>query len=249
MSYPAISLATATVRRHRCPQKRLQTARQPPVYPNSSPDHRACNSLTPFRCPHAVHPCPSVDSGLGTTYGAWHSLEVGIARHCSIPGTMLVRMDALTTVKRCVALAVMNRDCPSKILLVQRPEDDQEFPGTWGLPAASLRPEETPERAARRIGTQKLGTKIRLGTMVACGRQQRAQYTLEMSLYEAKVDRSPLSLPTGPGRGPKVTLYTGWRWGVSQDLTGSALRGSLCSQLLLEWLGELKPDSDDCFDE
>ena len=26
---------------------------------------RACNSLTPFRCPHAVHPCPSVDSGLG----------------------------------------------------------------------------------------------------------------------------------------------------------------------------------------
>ena len=62
MSYPAISLATATVGRHRCPQKRLQTARQPPVYPNSSPDHRACNSLTPFRCPHAVHPCPSVDS-------------------------------------------------------------------------------------------------------------------------------------------------------------------------------------------
>ena len=29
----------------------------------SGPDHRACNSLTPFRCPHAVHPCPSVDSG------------------------------------------------------------------------------------------------------------------------------------------------------------------------------------------
>ena len=67
MSYPAISLSTATVGRHRCPQKRLQTARQPPVYPNSSPDHRACNSLTPFRCPHAVHSCPSVDSGLRVT--------------------------------------------------------------------------------------------------------------------------------------------------------------------------------------
>ena len=64
MSYPAIWLATATVGRHRCPQKRLQTARQPPVYPNSSPDHHACNSLTPFRCPHVVHPCQSVDSGL-----------------------------------------------------------------------------------------------------------------------------------------------------------------------------------------
>ena len=63
VSYPAISLATATTGRHRCPQKRLQITLQPPVYPNSSPDHHACNSLTPFRCPHAVHPCPSVDSG------------------------------------------------------------------------------------------------------------------------------------------------------------------------------------------
>ncbi len=48
MSYPAISLATATAGRHRRPQKRLQTPRQPPVYPNSSPEHRACNSLTPL---------------------------------------------------------------------------------------------------------------------------------------------------------------------------------------------------------
>ena len=75
MSYPAISLATATVGRHRCPQKRLQTAPQPPGYPNSSPDHRACNSLTPFRCPHAVHPCPSVDSGLGKMATAEKLLE------------------------------------------------------------------------------------------------------------------------------------------------------------------------------
>ena len=74
MSYPAISLATATVGRHRCPQKRLQTARQPPVYPNSSPDHRACNSLTPFRCPHPVHPCPSVDSGLLGLFAQGHIL-------------------------------------------------------------------------------------------------------------------------------------------------------------------------------
>ena len=46
------------------PPKAPADRRQPPIYPNSSPDYRACNSLTPFRCPHAVHPCPSVDSGL-----------------------------------------------------------------------------------------------------------------------------------------------------------------------------------------
>ena len=48
----------------------------PPVYPNSSPDHHACNSLTPFRCPHAVHPCPSVDSGLGQNATCEHSHEM-----------------------------------------------------------------------------------------------------------------------------------------------------------------------------
>ena len=41
---------------------------RPFIFPNSSPDHRVCNFLTPFQCPHAVHPCPSVDSGLATLY-------------------------------------------------------------------------------------------------------------------------------------------------------------------------------------
>ena len=62
VSYPTTSLATATTGRHRRPQKRLQTARQPPVYPNSSPDYRACNSLAPL--PLSSRRL-SVDSGLG----------------------------------------------------------------------------------------------------------------------------------------------------------------------------------------
>ena len=45
----------------KAPADRPPTSRLPKFEP---PDHRACNSLTPFRCPHAVHPCPSVDSGL-----------------------------------------------------------------------------------------------------------------------------------------------------------------------------------------
>ena len=131
---------------------------------------------------------------------------------------------------------VVNGDDPSKILLVQRPKDDQEFPGMWGLPAASVGLGETPGQTARRIGTQKLGNEIKLGSRVASGRQLRPQYTLEMSLYQATLDRSQLSLPAGLDCGPKVTLYTMWRWGVPKDLIGSARQGSLCSQLLLEWL-------------
>ena len=52
--------------------RRLKTGRRPPIYPKT-PGHLPCSSLThplplpsptPFRCPHAVHRCPSVDSGL-----------------------------------------------------------------------------------------------------------------------------------------------------------------------------------------
>ena len=52
------------VDRHRRPQERLQAARRPPAYPNQA---RIIAPVAPsplFRCPHAVHRCPSVDSGL-----------------------------------------------------------------------------------------------------------------------------------------------------------------------------------------
>ena len=67
MSNPAISLTTATVGRHQCPQKRLQT---PAILPSTRIRARIIAPVTPsppFHCPHAVHPCPSVDSGLGAS--------------------------------------------------------------------------------------------------------------------------------------------------------------------------------------
>ena len=60
---PAISLTTATVGRHRRPPKPPADRRQPPIYPNSSPDHRVCYFLTPLPVSSRR---PSVDSGLAT---------------------------------------------------------------------------------------------------------------------------------------------------------------------------------------
>ena len=59
----------------KAPADRPPTSRLPKFEP---PDHRACNSLTPFRCPHAVHPCPSVDSGLNEfeVFGVPTSLHI-----------------------------------------------------------------------------------------------------------------------------------------------------------------------------
>jgi ADP-ribose pyrophosphatase YjhB (NUDIX family) len=146
-------------------------------------------------------------------------------------------MGGFRATKQSVALAVAKGDDPSKVLLVRRPEGDRELPGAWGLPAASLLQEETPEAAARRIGVQKLGAEVRVGRRLGSARQDRAGYILEMSLYGAVLERGPLVLPTGRGGDPGVTLYTAWRWGDPLELADSAGRGSLCSRLLLDSLG------------
>lgn len=136
--------------------------------------------------------------------------------------------------KRSVALAVVKEDDPSKVLLVRRPEYDEEFPCMWGLPAASLHSNETHEEVARRIGVQKLGVEVRIGDQLGSSQQERGNYILIMCLYNASLDRAVPTLPLPAGGRRGVTLYTGWRWGEPWELEDSARRGSLCSQLLLD---------------
>ena len=60
----AIPRIAAPADGHRDPVRRLKTVRRPPIYPNGA---QAISPVAPsplFRCPHAVHRCPSVDSGL-----------------------------------------------------------------------------------------------------------------------------------------------------------------------------------------
>jgi len=151
--------------------------------------------------------------------------------------------------KKSVALAIFKEDEPSRVLLVCRPTDDVEFPGMWGLPAASLHGSETYQKSALRIGAQKLGTQVRVGKSIGSGSQDRRDYTLEMYLYGASLDgalpvlpcateKSPGITPRIPPRiTPRVTMYVSWRWGILGELEESARRGSLCSQLLLEASG------------
>ena len=56
------------------PPKAPADRRQPPVYPNSSPDHRACNFLTPLPLPSRR---PSVSTG-----------GFGLICNCPVPGTI-----------------------------------------------------------------------------------------------------------------------------------------------------------------
>ena len=145
-------------------------------------------------------------------------------------------------VKHAVALVLSNRGDLNQILMVLRPDDDDEFPGMWGLPAASLKPGETLEDAVRRIGTQKLGVDLNLGPQLGFGTQDRPGYILEMILLRAIPERhSPgisVEKPTPNLTNLGITVYSDWRWGHSKELEFGALSGSLCSQLLLDWLSK-----------
>ena len=135
--------------------------------------------------------------------------------------------------KRSVALVIRHRARPFDLLLVQRPPDDGDFPRLWGLPAASLREQESWHDAARRVGTGKLGVDLRIGTELARGSQMRREGSIEMRLYEAAVQVG--QHPAVPGEDETVTQYITWRWGEAEHVRQSAIRGSLCSQLLLQF--------------
>lgn len=123
----------------------------------------------------------------------------------------------------------------SRVLAVRRPEDDEELPGAWGLPAASLRGEESWAEAAARIGPEKLGVALEVGDVLRQGVADREGRRLRMRLYRAEVAAGE---PEVPQDAPDVTQYVEWAWAPPARLRPSARRGSLCSRLCLEHLEE-----------
>jgi ADP-ribose pyrophosphatase YjhB (NUDIX family) len=119
----------------------------------------------------------------------------------------------------------------SRLLAVRRPEDDDELPGAWGLPAASLRGDEGWAEAAARIGPEKLGVDLDVGDVLREGEADRDGYRLGMRLYGASVAAGE---PEVPQDATGVTQYVEWAWARPDRLRDSARRGSLCSRLCLE---------------
>jgi 8-oxo-dGTP diphosphatase len=135
-----------------------------------------------------------------------------------------------TSVKRSVSLAI--HDEAGRVLVVQRPPDDEDLPLAWGLPAASLRGDESWEDAVRRAARDKLGVDVRVDDILAAGHLDRPAYRLEMRLYEATLMAGePVVAHATPG----VTRYIDWRWGTAAALAPAARQGSLCSRLYLSW--------------
>lgn len=142
--------------------------------------------------------------------------------------------------RRSVAVAIHEAaragraDRPRRILLVQRPDDDEDLPGVWGLPAASPGPDETWEAAVRRAGRDKLGIDLEGIVLLETGCLDRHAHVLEMQLFAATIASGE---PRVPQLVTGVTQYQAWRWGDAAELAPAAARGSLCSRLYLTWLG------------
>jgi 8-oxo-dGTP diphosphatase len=114
---------------------------------------------------------------------------------------------------------------PDGLLLVRRPDDDDDLPGAWGLPAASLAEGESEEDAVRRAAREKLGVEVRPLRPVG-GEGGMTDWQAEIVSGE----------PAVPQDGPN-TQYAELRRGDLRDLVPAARRGSLCSRVLLRARG------------
>ncbi|HSK17517.1 MAG TPA: NUDIX domain-containing protein [Longimicrobiales bacterium] len=143
--------------------------------------------------------------------------------------------------KRSVAVVIRHHVRPDSVLLVQRPDDDEDLPGVWGLPAASLMDGESALDAALRAGREKLGVILDVLDVLNEGAHLRETYRLEMQLLHARilsgaprVDAALEERGAGGAAVPGTTRYQAWRWGVITELREAAELGSLCSRLALE---------------
>lgn len=119
-------------------------------------------------------------------------------------------------IKHSVAVLVRNGD---EILTIRRPDNDDELPGIWGLPAGTYREGEPLEALVERIGHDKLGVDLRVLDVLARGIQDRANYCLEMALVEAAMGGIPNQAT--------------WRWASPDVLKEGQERGSFCCDLAL----------------
>ena len=133
--------------------------------------------------------------------------------------------------RRAVAVALRRAD--GQTFAVKRPDEPgEELPGVWGLPAVTLLNDETPEEGVRRLGLEKLSVELTPIRQLAEGNQQRDNYILHMTLYEA----SPGGEPLLPPRTSETTstLYVDTGWLPVAAFKEAADKGSLCCRLFLE---------------
>ena len=99
------------------------------------------------------------------------------------------------------------------------------------------------DEAAARVLKDKLRLQIPAGGLerINTGRRDDGASSQSMTVYALDWDEDsplPISLPARSVDSDAVTLYEDWRWAAPEELREAARRGSLCTRLYLEWLGD-----------
>jgi ADP-ribose pyrophosphatase YjhB (NUDIX family) len=142
---------------------------------------------------------------------------------------------SMKPVKHSIAVLIRNPANPQQILTVRRSHEDEEHPGTWGLPAGSFRHGESPTDLIRRIGQDKLQVSLAPGGILRSGDQERESYILQMELWDAQVASGVPQPRTGSL--PGVSYYVRVQWALPEILRAGQSKGSLCCRLGLEVFG------------
>jgi 8-oxo-dGTP diphosphatase len=167
---------------------------------------RSSRKLCRVATSHRLRPTPSaVVAGVPRSVAIWRLAA-------TIPELIMSK-----PIKHSVAVLIRNG---KRILTLRRPDDDDELPGIWGLPAGSLRSSETLGDLVTRIGDEKLGVPLSPVRKISEGVQDRPAYRLEMELWEAEMEGEP--------------TVTDWKWDSIDALQAGKEAGSLCCTLALK---------------
>lgn len=141
-------------------------------------------------------------------------------------------MTATKPTQYAISIVLRSGHRPGQFLIVKRPNDDQDLPGSWGLPTTTLQPQEAPEACARRVCREKLGCTGEPLRFMGAMHQSRPGYNLV--LMEIEMILIGTRLPQVSQATSKTTLYTKQKW-VDQPeaLWPSARNGSCCSAIFL----------------
>ncbi len=136
---------------------------------------------------------------------------------------------------------IRNPEDESKVLVVKRPEEDEEIGGMWGLPATPIKDDEGIVDAVKRIGKDKLGVELEILDFIGRGTMDRGDYLLHGELYETTIEEGVPETPQ-PAEGKPGTQYVDWKW-VNENEVADTIReiaqyGSLCTNIYLDALGE-----------
>ena len=120
-------------------------------------------------------------------------------------------------------------------MIIKRPSDDEDLPNVWGLPAGSVKLNETYEEAIVRAGKNKLCVELKVGKLIGRGNLDRGNYILHGEEYEAEIISG---VPKVPQENTEGTQYQDWKYGTYEDLKEAASKHSLCCNLYLKSIGK-----------